>query len=367
MAKSPLLHLILIAAFWSGSSAAQTPAAKPLDWRDFNAGDGGFTVKLPGTPKLSTPEFKVGPVTLATHAYSLQAGDYGFEIYYMDLPAGSDPDSAMEGGVSNMINSAIGRGATVISNETVNHGNCAAREVSMSTVQPGGGKHGFTDTLVLTSGMRMYTVVYGSLSDTTTTRDVGRTFINSFMINGGCTSMIAPGDAPNSNKTEESIEGNPDPATGWRIIESSDLGVRVLMPGSARHVVQKESTQLQLTHHTFVYSNEESVYSAEVIGNYPDGWHTTPASYQTSIDLTLYALKKNLGAVGFEITPVRDLRLGTNPGREFSLINPARGSHGRAQIYVTVNRIYVLMAFTRSENPLTQISQYFSSVRISPK
>jgi hypothetical protein len=81
----------------------------------------------------------------------------------------------------------------------------------------------------------------------------------------------------------------------------------------------------------------------------------------------LYALKKNLGAIGFEITPVRELKLATNPGREFSLINPTGGSHGRTQIYVTAKRIYLFMAFTRSDNPLTQISQFFSSVRISPK
>jgi hypothetical protein len=291
-----------------------------------------------------------------------------FEIDYMDMPAGSDADSAVEGGVINMINSGTARGSTVLSSETVKRGNCNAREVMFSTLEPGTSKRGFLDALVLASGLRMYTIVFASGSDTKDARTIGRTFVDSFAVTGGCTSMIAPADATREDKSEETLEGTADPATGWRVIESNDLGLRVMMPGAVRYIVDKEpSPPLRLTHHNFIYSKDDWVYSAEVIGDYPPDWHTTPASYQTSLDLTLYSLKKNLGSFGFEITPVRDLKLGTNPGREFSLINATRGSHGRAQIYVTPKRIYVLMAFTRSDNPLTQISQFFSSVRLSPK
>jgi hypothetical protein len=366
--KSSWFILTLVVALCPITTASQTTAPKPLDWHDFNAGDGGFSVKLPGTPKMDTPQFTIGSMTLTRHAYSVLAGNHSFEIDYMDLPAGSDPDGALEGGISNMINSAVARGASVLSQEAVSHGNCAAREVTLSTAEPGTSKRGFSDMLIIASGLRVFTVLYLSSADTKTTRDAGRTFIDSFTVTGGCTSMIAPVDAPRADKTEESLEGNPDPATGWRNIESGDLGVRMLMAGTVRHVIEKtRSAGVDLTHHTFLYSKEGSVYSGEVIGDYPPGWHTTPSSYQTTIDITLYSLRKNLGAIGFEITPVRDLRLGTNPGREFSLIDEARRLHGRMQIYVTLKRVYVFMAFTQSDNSLTQISQYFSSIRISPK
>lgn len=349
---------------FTASAVSQTP----LNWRDFKADEGGFSIKFPGAPKIEAPVVKVGPMTLTRHAYSVMAGDSSFEIDYMDIPAGSDPDAAMAGGISNMINSAIGRGSTVLSNEPVTHGNCTGREVKMTTSNPGTTKRGFIDTLVFASGLRLYTLIYAAPLDTESIRDVGRTFLDSFTVTGGCTSMIAPAEAPPASKSEEVVEGSPDPATGWRVIENSDLGVRVLMPGAARHVIEKQGTaELQLDHHTFLYSKEGSVYSAEVVGEYPAGWHNTPASYQTSIDLTLYALKKTMSTIGFEITPVRDLRLGTNPGREFSMISPSHGFHGRAQIYVTEKRVYVFCAFTRSDNPLTQISQYFSSIRISPR
>jgi len=360
---------VCLVLFMSGASGAtQTVKSTSLNWIDFNAGDGGFTIKFPGTPKVSTPEIKMGPVTLKHHAYSIDVGDFGFEAVFMDLPPGSDPDAAMAGGISNLINSAVARGSKLLGNDSVTHGNCTGREVTLSTIEPGTTKPGFLDALIFTSGLRFYNIVFSARSDTKEARDASRIFSDSFSIVGGCTSMIAPADAPREDKTDEPFEGTQDPATGWHVIESNDLGVRVLMPGAVRHVTQNQhSTQLKLTHHTFLYSNEESVYSAEVIGDYPAGWNTTPSSYQTSIDLTLYSLKKNLGAIGFEITPVRDLRLATYPGREFSLINEQRGSHGRAQIYVTPKRIYLFVAFTRSDNALTQIGRFFSTIRISPK
>jgi hypothetical protein len=370
-----LVLILLVTLAWAGSAVAQDPPRPvpfpktvALDWRDFKAEEGGFSVKFPGAPQFATPEVKVGPLTITRHTYSVLAGEHFFELDYADMPAGSDPDGALNGGVSNMINSAIGRGSTLLSNEPVTRGNCTGREVMLSILNPGTSKRGLVDSLVFMSGLRMYTLVYSSETDSKPNRDIARVFLDSFTVTGGCTTMIAPTDAPRPNKSEETVEGNPDPGTGWRIIESNDLGFRVLMPGTVRHVTQKQaSVQLQLDHHTFIYSKEGAVYSAEVVGDYPAGWHTTPASYQTSIDITLYSTQKNMAAVGFEITPVRDLKLGTYPGREFSLINASRGSHGRLQIYVTAKRVYVFMAFTRSDNSLTQISQYFSSIRISPK
>jgi hypothetical protein len=367
--KSPSPTLILILALATANAAAsQTTAQKPLEWQDFNSGDGGFTIKFPGAPKIDTPELKMGPVVVKRHSYSLRVGEFNFEVSVIDLPAGSDPAGAMEGGVRAVINEGTTRGATLINTDAVNKGNCNGREVLLSTPQAGGSRRGFLDTLIFSSGLRFFNIVFEAFSDTPKIREVGRTFVDSFGVNGGCSSMIAPSDAPAYNKTEEIVEGVPDQATGWRVIENNELGVRVLMPAAARHIINKtQSDPFPIFHHTYIYSNDGSVYSAEVFGDYPPGWHTTPARYQTSLDLTFYAIKKSFTAGGFEITPVRDLRLATNPGREYSLINAQRGSHGRAQIYVTATHIYIFSAFTRSDNPLTQISQFFSSVRISPK
>ena len=364
----PLVLALIVGFCWTGQAVSQTAGQNGLDWREINAGEGGFTIKLPGTPKFDTPDLKIGPLVVKRHLYSLRVGELSFEIDYIDLPAGSDPDGAIEGGVRNIINGLTARGATVLGNETVTHGRCTGHEILLSTAQSGTSKRGFIDTVIICSGLRFYNLMFETVSDTKTNREIGRTFLDSFSVNGGCTSLIAPADAPPTNKNEETVEGTPDSASGWRIIENNELGIRVLMPGAVRHISSKsQSDPFPLFHNTYIYSNDASVYSAEVFSDYPEGWHPTPASYQTAIDLALYSVRRSFSAAGFEINPVRDLRLGTNPGREYSMISQQRGSHGRLQIYVTARRTYIFIGFTRSDSPLTQVSQFFSSIRISPK
>ncbi len=361
------LILICVGALWTRGALSQT-ADSALDWREFKSADGGFSAKFPGSPKFDNPELKIGPVAVQRHHYSLRLGELLFEVDYIDLPAGSDPDGAIEGGIRNIINGLGARGATVLSEGKVTLGHCTGREVLLTTLQPGTARRGLSQTLIVCSGLRFFDVVFEAAADTKPNREIGRAFLDSFSVIGGCSSMIAPADAPSSNENEEIIEGTTDSASGWRVIESNELGVRVMVPGAVRHVSRKaQANPFPLIHHTYIYSNEGSVYSAEVVGEYPEGWRTTPSSYQTAIDVTLYAVRKNFGAIGFEINPVRDLRLGPNPGREFSMLNQQRGSHGRLQIYVTPKRTYIFTAFTRSDSPLTQVSQFFSSVRISPK
>ena len=101
-----------IAVLVCGSvAAAQTEAVRGLDWRDFKSEDGGFSIKFPGSPKVDKSDLHLGPVALTRHTHSLLIGDMSFDIDYMDLAPGSDPDAAMEGGVSGLIRSMTARGA----------------------------------------------------------------------------------------------------------------------------------------------------------------------------------------------------------------------------------------------------------------
>src|SRR5438128_948357 len=263
-----------IAVLVCGSvAAAQTEAVRGLDWRDFKSEDGGFSIKFPGSPKVDKSDLHLGPVALTRHTHSLLIGDMSFDIDYMDLAPGSDPDAAMEGGVSGLIRSMTARGATVLTTENVTRGSCSGREITLSIVNPGTAKRGFSDTQVFGSGLRFFTIVFNARSDTPAMREIGNTFLNSFTVTGGCTTAIAPVDAPPGKKSEEVFEGTNDPASGWRIIESNDLGLRVLMPGAVRHVWdQPQVNPFPLTHHTYIYSNDGAVYSAEVFGDYPPGF-----------------------------------------------------------------------------------------------
>jgi hypothetical protein len=212
-------------------------------------------------------------------------------------------------------------------------------------------------------------MLFVSREDTPAARETGRIFVESLAIKGGCTRMVAPVEAPPQTTTSEDFQGVIDPVTGWLRVENEELGINVLMPGAVRHETdQPQVKPFPLTHHTFINSKDGNVYSAEVLGDYPPGFHSGQTSYQTVIDLTLYSLKKNLAPAGFVLTPLRDLRVARFPGREFSLVSEKLGSRGRAQVYVTPKHVYIFIAFAHDQGvTLKLLERFFGSIRVLPK
>jgi hypothetical protein len=341
------------------------------EWREFKSEAGSFKVKFPGTPKLSQTPFQKGPLSLTRQSHTVAFGGSQFEVDYVDTPAGYlEPDLSLEGGISGMINAMTGKGARLLTKESVARGNCEGREATLALPNPGGHKDGFAQGRIFTSGQRFYILMFVGMEDSVRTRETAKTFMESFTVEGGCTAALAPTTAPPARKIVSNVEGTPDASTGWRKIEDSELGFSVLMPGRAQH--ESELAQVEpfpVTHHTYINEGDTEVYSAEVFGEYPPNFNSRPESFQTMIDVTLYAVKKNFEPVGFTLTPLRDLRVGSYPGREFSVVNEKAGARGRMQIYATPKHIYIFTSFTRATTPgaTTLLERFFTSVRVSPK
>jgi hypothetical protein len=345
----------------------------PVEWREFKSEAGGFTVKFPAAPHVAQSPLNKGPVALVRHAHTVTLGsEIEFEVDYLDMPAGDmDPDLSLEGGISGMTRAMEGRGARVLTKETVTRGNCEGRDATLSLPNPASREPGFARGRIFTSGQRFYVLMFVGQEDSPRVREMAQTFMDSFEVTGGCTSAVAPVPVPSSPTTVSIVEGARDAATGWRRIESAELGFDVLMPGAAKHEAEQGQVEpFPLTHHTFISREGAGFYSVEVFAQYPPNFYNSPGSYQTMIDVTLYALKRNLETAGFAIAPLRDLKVVTFPGREFSVTNEKLGARGRAQIYVTPKRIFVFMAFTRGEatpEAVKSVERFFSSVRVSPK
>jgi hypothetical protein len=281
----------------------------------------------------------------------------------------ADTDLTMEGGISGLIRSSTARGATVITNEKIVSGSCEGREATLVLTNQAPRKPGFEQARIFNSGSRYYFMVFVGREDNETTREIGRTFLDSFAITGGCNNLTAPVEEPAAAKTSETVEGVIDAETGWRNIESRDLGFKVLMPGAVRHDTEQGQVKpFPITHHTYIYSGGGSVYSAEVFSEYPPGFRQTQVAYQTTLDLTLYALKKNLEPEGFVLTPLRDLKVGVFPGREFLLASEKANAYGRVQLYVTSKRTYVFIAFAHNQGVAVKLlNTFFGSIRVSSR
>ena len=364
------LLLALLALLGAAHAASGRQAATRLPWREFTSEAGGFSVKFPGTPRVTHPVMNKGPLNIPRNLHEVAVGgDYRFELDYMDMPAGLEPELALEGGISGLTNPMLARGGRVLTNGKVTRGACEGREATLS-VQVLPGKSGFVQGRIFYSGQRYYMLVFVAAEDRPAAREVGRTFLDSLVIKDGCSAAVAPTVAPSSEVARSTVDGTPDAATGWRRIESAEHGFSVLMPGAAR----RESSQAQVQpfpvfHHEYVSETDEAIYTAEVLGDYPQGFYNTATSFENQLDINIYAAKRNLTQLGLTFAAPRKLKVGIYPGREYVVSNEQAGLRGRVQVYATPRRAYIFIGFTRGKGPAAaaEIERFFSSIRVSPK
>jgi hypothetical protein len=363
-ARTFILTLLALCATAGGASGQQ--AAPKLDWQEFKSEAGGFSVKFPAAPRVTQTPMTKGPLTFTRHIHSASAGGYEFELDYVDMPAGYDePELSLEGGISGFIRFAEANGGRLLTKGTIVRGTCEGRE-AMASIQSAG-RTGFGHARAFNSGQRYYFAIFSTGTDSEAARAVGRTFMDSLDIKDGCKAPLIPTAAPTAPPVHSTIEGTPDPATGWRKIESTEHGFSLLMPGPVTRTSTQAQTQpFALFHHEFIYDAADMVYSAEVVGDYPTGFNSSATSYENVLDVTLVAIKRNLAALEFTYGVPRKLKVGEYPGREYTLTSEKTGTSGRVQIYSTPRRTYIFIAIGQAPRD-GDIERYFSSVRVSPK
>lgn len=366
-ARTFILTLLALCAAARGASGRQ--AAPRLNWQEFKSEAGGFSVKFPAAPRVSEAPMIKGPLNLTRHVHAASVGGYEFEVDYLDMPAGYDePELTLEGGISGFITFAERNGGHRLTKGTVVRGTCEGLEAT-AIIQPAPGRNGFGHTRTFNSGQRYYFILFSTMADGEAARAVARTFMDSLDIKDGCKAPLIPTAAPTTPPIRDTFEGTRDPATGWRKIDSTEHGFSVLMPGPA----QRTSTQVQtqpfpLFHHEFSQEADDVIYTAEMLGDYPLGFYSNTTSYESLLDVTLVAIKRNLAALEFDYAAPRKLKVGVYPGREYTLTNKQTGASGRIQMYATPRRSYIFIAISNSATPHDrEIERFFSSVRVSPK
>ncbi|HEX7313483.1 MAG TPA: hypothetical protein VF297_06155 [Pyrinomonadaceae bacterium] len=363
--------VVLLALCAAARAASGQQAGAKINWQEFRSEAGGFSVKFPSAPRVSKVPMVRGPVTLTRNVHGAVAGGgvYEFEVDYVDMPAGySEPELSLEGGISGFIRFAESRGGRVLTNVKVVRGTCEGREATATAPAPPG-RTGFAHGRVFYSGQRYYFALFHAREDNAAARAVGRVFMDSLDIKDGCKAPIAPTPAPTAPPVRGTVEGTPDAATGWRRIDLPDLGLSMLMPGPA----QRETTQTQVQpfaafHHEFVFETDEIIYTAEVLGDFPIGFYSTPVSQEGLLDITLAAVKKNFGELGFVYGEPRKLNAGAYPAREYVMTSEKTGSRGRLRLYATPRRAYVFLVLVQGTTPRdAEVERFLSSIRISPK
>jgi hypothetical protein len=345
--------------------------ATPAEWREFTSEEGRFKVRFPAAHQYRKLPFSMGPVTAEQHMYLVQLGDTAvFMVGYMDLPPGGskNPEKSFDGAIIHVTRGIVGEGGRVLSTGKVSRGTCEGREITAVTKNAATGQPTFRHGQVFRSGLRAYVLLFmapGS-GDDAATRELSRAFMESFVVADGCRAAISPGK-PLAPKTTSAVEGTPDPATGWRRIESAERGFGLLMPGQARlETAQTRAEPVEMFRHTYLHASDKALYLAEVAGDYPPNFFSDPDSFETMLDLALLSARRGLEPFGVTLKHLRDLKLGPHRGREYDLVSERLGgSVGRAQLYITPKRIYTFAAVdgdaARRERDL---ERFFSSIKI---
>lgn len=362
--------LLLSLLIFSAQAAAGRQASPKLDWREFTSEAGGFTVKFPGVPRVSSPKMTVGPFTFTRHVHEASAGDYSFEMDYIEMPAGGNADYGREGGIRGFVDRARDEGGRVLSDGKVSRGTCEGREASVLTPS-GAGASRFKHMRALYSGRRYYMLLFTAGKDSPAAREAALIFMDSFVVKDGCTGSAAPAAEPTQTEPVFStVEGRHDAATGWRRIESAEHGFSVLMPGAAQRESRRNQVgPIAIFLHEYVHEGDGVTYEAKLRGDYPEGFYTDDDSLESLLDMSIYALKQSLEPRGFGFTEARRFKAGPHPGREYVVTGGPAGTRGRLHLYATPRRAYLFIALTRSEKspPAADLERFFSSIKLSPK
>lgn len=336
-------------------------------WTTYTSEAGGYSVKFPGKPailqKLAHPDI---PDFYRYLAVVNLGGGRIFEVAYFDFKGQlSAPEARQEAAVTAVETVVTARQGKLIDRRSFTAGKCQVKEITLGS-QPGSDPSmpGLLKSRIYYSGDKIYTV---SAQGPNTIEHAAflDQFLDSFGITGGCVDAIYQESATKSNKT--TVEGELDSATGWQHFETP-YGISFILPGQAELNTIVEDSPFGV-YHFYSYSNvvANRVFSVEIIDVRVE---TLPKAVQqtAALDAVTAQIKLNLAKEGMTLGECTPKTTGTLTGRECALSRSSPEITGRAQIFATNKRAYILTSSRLVETTdETAATRFFSSFTITEK
>jgi hypothetical protein len=162
---------LLAFLFWlAGPAAAQAPAA----WTDYRPLGGGFSVALPGTPKLQSQTVQTAAGPTVINMSLVERGDAAYVAMYNDFPAasisGKNVDGLLDAGRDGQ-----SEGKKLLAERRITLSGRPARELLME-----GSNYIFVSRIVM-AGPRLIQIIYAGPRGTEASPDTRR-FIDSLKL-----------------------------------------------------------------------------------------------------------------------------------------------------------------------------------------
>lgn len=176
---------------------------------------------------------------------------------------------------------------------------------------------------------------------------------------------VSPAVVPAEGKNGK-VLGVEHKNTGWRRFDTP-YHISFLLPGSADYEASVERTSpFPLLHFTYGYSTDNLVFSVEYFEGFDVAARMDPSALTTALDRSFAGLKRNLASSGITFGEVTATSLNGVAGRVSTIAATGTDQTGRAHIFVTPARMFVVIGLVkRADVNRGDLERFFSSVKIA--
>lgn len=370
------MKLTLLALLFSltiGTTIAAAQRAEPKvdrfeTWRTFTSAESGFSVSLPGVPSVTSETIGSGPIAMAQTMFMVPTFDG--RVFIISALASKEafiPETYKDGAVNGMIAAAESAGAKLASRNELVVGKCRGYEIILSERKEDIPTATLGKLHVFSSGNKLFLVYYSGLADTPAERAIADHYLASFSVTGGCVDTLPPG-----TKHTSKIAGTIDTATGWQHIDSS-RGISFLFPAAPELIEESSPSPAgKVDHYTYALSEQLRIYSIEIFEGF-QALGKTPASSGYTYKSLEMGINQSLAGLALKLDAGQALPNGPVPGREYLIHSDDGEWVGRARIYISPTRVFVILGLEAKESPGTAtgenplLTRMFDSLRIDPK
>lgn len=153
-------------------------------------------------------------------------------------------------------------------------------------------------------------------------------------------------------------------AMGWRRFDTP-YGISFTLPGPANYEPTVEAASPNpLNHYSYGFFSTDYSLSVEAYDGFDGKARKDPAALSSAADAAFAILKQNLKN-GFSFGEVSATSLNGATGRQSTVTNTGNGQTGRAQVFVTPTRMFVILGLYKgNERFRYRLDRFFESIKI---
>lgn len=360
-----LFAILILSVGLAHGQGTATDLAKFESWTTFTSPEGDFTIRFPGKTETSqTPYNQNFSYVLRNSVVADVGPERRISIDYVDFKGQLRLlEDFQDRGLSNVSDTLIRQGATLVSKGDITHNNCPGKEAVLRAVNPTTKVSSLVKLRTFSSGTVVYFLFYGGGADDAREQTIANNFLSSFTVIGGCQRAVASAGGPSGLVT---VEGTLDPATQWQRI-NSPYGVSFLLPGPGKLQVEELPPSPTLKFYRYAYPGRGHLFAVEIYDGFKPELRSNPAQMNDALERVVAGTKLDYEGDRYRFGECRTVHLGTLTGRECDLTVPGSEFNGRIQFFVTRSRSFVLIGGRGTASAdVEPLNRFFSSVRIEP-